>query len=52
MAILIGEARADVIWGYVGSTRKPALRWMMLGVGMKKNKNVKRMPERMQLSSE
>ena len=52
MAILIGEARADVIWGYVGSTRKLAPRWMMLGVGMKKNKNVKRMPERMQLSSE
>ena len=52
MAILIGEARADVIWGYVGSTGKPALRWMMPSVGTKKNKNVKRMPERMQLSSE
>ena len=52
MAIPIGEARADAIWGYVGSTRGPALRWMMLSVGKKKNKNVKRMPERMRLLNE
>ena len=49
--ILMREARADVIYDYVGLTGKPTPEEMRTGVDMQRIKRAKRMPLRIQLLS-